>query len=289
MYNPAYAGFDGSLSVNTNIRSQWNEIEGNPISQHLNFHLPMYKWNGGVGLALENESLGVWQQTKISVSGNYVREMGQALLSFGVNLGWIQNRLDGLLLRTVDGDYEGVISHNDPILPLSKASSSNYLIDLGLLLSIGQLQVGLSAKNVNEPSFKLNEQDITNARQLRSYFFGVRYNLNINADFQIQPMLLVKSNVKQTQSDVTASVVYRDNFMIGAGMRGYSSGTADAVLILFGVKVSENFWLRYVYDLGISDLANRGDGSHELGLSYNLNKLLGQEIKPKIIYNPRFL
>ena len=52
--NPAYAGMDYSLSATANLRTQYAELEGNPVSQSINAHLPFYKWNAALGMQITN-------------------------------------------------------------------------------------------------------------------------------------------------------------------------------------------------------------------------------------------
>ena len=52
---------------------------------------------------------------------------------------------------------------------------------------------------------------------------------------------------------------------------------------------NEHYTLSYAYDIGLSALRGSHEGTHEILLNYNLNKLIGAGLPPKIIYNPRFL
>jgi hypothetical protein len=59
--------------------------------------------------------------------------------------------------------------------------------------------------------------------------------------------------------------------------------------MMAGMKVTQNVTIAYAYDLPISGLSATNLGSHEIMLNYNLNKVFGAGVPPKIIYNPRFL
>ena len=50
-FNPAYAGMDNSLSLTGVYRNQWLNLDGNPVSQNFNVHMPLYIVGGGIGLA----------------------------------------------------------------------------------------------------------------------------------------------------------------------------------------------------------------------------------------------
>ncbi len=287
--NPAYAGFDGSLSIAAVVRTQWNQIIGNPVTQHIEAHLPINLWYGGIGLALDNETLGAWQQTELSISYNYVLQLDEVIISLGGRIGWSQISLNGLQLRTLDGIYEGLpINHMDPILPLSPVSSGNYTLGGGLYAVFDKLEFGLSVKNLNNPSFALNKQNRANARIHPSYAAILRYGFEISPGIDLTPSLIFMSNFVQKQIDGMIYATYNKSIMFGAGYRGYSKNSQDAVMLLFGSKVSEKLWMRYGYDVGLSAVSVLGAGSHELSLHYNLGRSMAKNRKPKIIYNPRY-
>ena len=45
----------------------------------------------------------------------------------------------------------------------------------------------------------------------------------------------------------------------------------------------------YAYDYTTSNFGQFNSGSHEIMINYNLNKVIGNPLPARIIYNPRFL
>ena len=288
--NPAYAGFDGSLSIAAVVRTQWNQITGNPISQHVESHLPLTTWPGGIGLTLDNESLGSWQQTKMALSYNYITQISDFVISTGGRLGWIQASLNGLDLRTPEGIYEGFsIDHQDVYVPLSNINSHHYTLDIGMYIVWNGIELGLSALYVNRPRFKLNTLGIDNARLRMSYNAIIRYGISLYESLDLTQSLIIRTNFVQQQIDGMISATYKKSVMFGLGFRGYTKNSADAVLLSIGSRLSNKLWFRYGFDLGISRLSGLGTGSHEMMLTYNLGKSLTKNKRNKIIYNPRFV
>ena len=56
-----------------------------------------------------------------------------------------------------------------------------------------------------------------------------------------------------------------------------------------GWKANENVMIAYSYDVPLSALSTVNTGSHEIMINYNLNKVIGNPLPARIIYNPRFL
>jgi len=55
-----------------------------------------------------------------------------------------------------------------------------------------------------------------------------------------------------------------------------------------GLRISERMHLYYGYDLSLSALRGATEGSHELMLRYNLNKVIGAGLAPPVIFSPRY-
>jgi len=59
--------------------------------------------------------------------------------------------------------------------------------------------------------------------------------------------------------------------------------------MIVGFKLNDHISLAYAYDFTLSAINQVSNGSHEVMLSYDLNKPLGVGRPPKVIYNPRSL
>lgn len=286
--NPAYAGFDGSLSTTAVYRTQWDGIEGKPVSMTINAHMPLYIFNGAIGVKLERESLGALSTIRSSASYNYVRDTDYGLFSFGISAGIIQGTLDGALLRAGTGVYENnLIVHNDPIIPDTRVNGISPSIGIGVYHINDYFEVGIAVDNVLNAKIRFsNELEYEEKRTFKAFF---EYILPINDFLQIYPSILVKSDLIQTQLEVAAKFEYDDNIIGGISFRGYNANTIDAIGVIGGVRLNPNLTLAYSYDIGLSRLNQVHNGSHEILLNYNLNKLIGAGIPQKVIYNPRFL
>lgn len=283
--NAAYGGLESSLSITSGLRSQWGRFEGSPKTQFINAHLPLYGLSGSAGISIENEILGPLDKVGITVSYNYVSELPFGLVSIGAKLGMSQVRIDGSSLVTPTGFYlDNSVNHNDPILLSTEMSGTSPIYGFGIYTSsvfgdlgiiMDNLPVGLSTSGSAEFKHK----------QLFSLFYS--YDITLIPRLEIMPVILIKSDFNQTQTDI-GSIMKYDNVFGGVTVRGYNSNSLDAMSLIGGVQLNKYFRVSYSFDFGISDLRSFHDGTHEFVVNYNLNKKIKTGELPKIIYNPRY-
>jgi len=287
-WNPAYAGLDHSLSATALFRKQWTNLQGAPVSQNLNVHMPLYFLGGGVGLNIENDVLGAEQMTTAELSYNYQLNLGSSIFSIGLGGGIVQRSLDGAKLRTPGGIYDepGAFDHMDDLLPLGRESAIAPVVHAGVYFQSEKWEAGVSVKNLTENNAALPSILL---QQKRHFFFTFSYHWEISQKLSLHPSVLVRSDVVQTQTDFSLTAKFNDNIFGGVSLRGYNSESIDAAAILAGFRLSEKTTFMYAYDMTLSGLRNVSNGSHEVGLRYNLNKPIGAGRLPRIIYNPRSL
>ncbi|MDB4443397.1 PorP/SprF family type IX secretion system membrane protein [Saprospiraceae bacterium] len=288
--NSAYAGLDNSLVVTGVFRSQWVGLKGNPIMQNINAHMPVYFIKGGIGLNIDNIELGAEQNTSMSLSYAFHKQIGNiGILSLGVGGGFYQKTLDGSILRTPEGDYEenSPVNHNDLILFEGRETGIAPIFNAGVFFQTEKFEIGASAINLIEPEVNLNTN--VNFQLKRHCYITMAYNWDINNSFSLQPSIMVESDFIETQLEVSTIIKYNDNIFGGLAFRGYSENTIDATAFLVGMKLSEKITLAYSYDLTLSSYNSVSNGSHEVLIRYNLNKIIGAGVLPRIIHNPRFL
>ena len=286
-FNPAYAGMDYTLSMNAVIRTQWSGIEGNPKSQNINAHLPFYKWNGSLGLQIFNESLGAFRNTGITASYGWVLDNSSGLYSAALRLGFTQKSLNGDAIITPDGNYEGGgIQHNDPILTNGLALGGNVSWALGLYTRNRIIEGGLVMYQYPETTVNLDNAGYT----VNSEVIGMlQKKFKTFEVWELQPSIMVKTDFVEWQGEISLIARHNGNVFGGLGFRGFTPNAADALIFIAGMKLNPNYTISYSYDLGMSDLRYSSEGTHEIHLNYNLNKLIGVGLNPKVIYTPRHL
>jgi type IX secretion system PorP/SprF family membrane protein len=285
-FNPAYAGLDFSLSANFMYRNQWEGLPSNPTDIHINAHMPMYVWSGAVGGMIERQSFGVLTQTSLLGSYNYITDTSLGLLSFGGRIGFSQLSIDGSAIVTPEGIYEGGFSHNDPILLEGQDQGIGLKWNFGTYFYNKKMEFGLAISNVPGLKIGLENTSFGQKTHLNTYF---QYNFVVNEEIELMQSILLKTDLNKIQSDVSSLFKINGNIFGGISLRGYSSRSFDAIVLIAGMKLSDHYTLSYSYDIGLSSLRMGHEGSHEILLNYNLRKLIGTGQPPKIIYNPRYL
>jgi len=285
-FNPAFAGLDFSLSANLLYRNQWEGLPSNPSDIHLNAHMPMYVWSGAVGGMIERQSYGVLSQTSLSGSYNYIMDTPYGLISFGGRIGATRLSIDGGAIVTPEGIYEGGFSHNDPILLEGIDQGIGLKWDIGTFFYNKKVQIGIAISHLPTTKVALEKTSFSQTTHINSYF---QYNFTVNEEIELMQSILLKTDLNKIQSDISSLFKINGNIFGGISLRGYSSRSLDAMVLIAGMKISDHYTLSYSYDIGLSGLRRGHEGTHEILLNYNLRKLIGTGQPPKIIYNPRYL
>lgn len=285
-YNPAFAGLDFSLSANLVFRNQWEGLSSNPSDIQLSAHIPYYIWNGALGGLIDRQSVGVFTKTDLAGSYNYVASLPFGLLSLGGRFGITYLTVDGSGIITPDGEYTGIFTHNDPILLETLDAGISPRWDIGAYFFNKEIEAGVSIAHLPRIGIALDRTSFTQTTHATAYF---QYNWKILNEFDFTQSILLKTDFNEVQTDISSIIKINGNIFGGIGLRGYSSRSIDALTIILGTRIGENYTLSYGYDVGLSNLVRAHEGSHEILLNYNLRKTVKGGKLPNIIYNPRYL
>ncbi|MFN0215985.1 MAG: type IX secretion system membrane protein PorP/SprF [Saprospiraceae bacterium] len=289
-HNPAYAGLENTLVATGVYRQQWSGLSGAPATQHVNAHLPVYALSSGVGLRIENDVIGAHSTTMGIMSYSYQIDLRRnALLSFGLSAGLLQYKLDGTKLRAPEGTYvEPNFSHNELVLPEGKVSASSPVFEAGAFLQSKKWELGVSAQPVFATKLKDKGNGGFGLQPVQHYFLYSAYTFRFGENLSLKPSGLVKSDLKETQIEISAMARWRENTFAGVSMRGFGKTTTDAAVLFVGFKLNDKTSLAFAYDIPLSALNAANRGSQELLIRYSLNRPIGVGKLPPIIYNPRF-
>lgn len=286
-WNPAYAGMDFSLSATAGFRTQWTGLEGAPVTQYLNAHVPLEIIHGAIGVKAENDRYGAERNAWVSLSYNYHLALGAGTLGIALGGGLAQRALDGAKLRTPEGFYlDNILDHRDAILPQGLAQGITPTFEAGLFFQTEFWETGFGIRHLTGPAIDLSTFQ---SPLERTYFFQLGCNVELSRMLTIHPALLVRSNVNQTQIDAGFRLRYNEMFFSGASFRGYDASSIDALVFLAGFKLSDRLQVGYAYDVTLSPLRQVNNGSHEILLAYTLDKVFGAKKLPRLIFNPRNL
>jgi type IX secretion system PorP/SprF family membrane protein len=246
--------------------------------------MPIYKISSGIGIMVTNDNIGYLRTTTVDVDYNYRKKFSFGSLAVGINVGFTQAGLQGSMLRTPDGVYTGgSINQNDPDVPATNVNGISPDFGAGIYLNNDRYFVGVAIDHIYS-IVSLKNTQIDYARNL---LVTGGYDFQAGKHFTIMPSVLLKTDLKEVQTDLSLTMKIYNNILTGIALRGYDARSLDAVIFYAGVQIKA-FRIVYSYDINTSYLSGFNSGSHEISLAYDL-KLLKKVKTGYFYHNSRFL
>ena len=278
--NPGSTGQSNRAQIQASVRSQYTgyisdfDAGGSNLNSVFSVDMPMAKLKGGIGIYLANNQFSkIQSKTELQMAYAYHKKIRSNVIGFGVSVGSNNLKLYGENYRPRD--------INDPLIPNTTINSFSPNINTGIYLSNPSYNIGLSVKNLLEPSYKIN--DATNSyREKRAYIVSGRYDLGVTYTLDISPMFIVKSDLKTVSTEIGALATYNQQFLGGINYRWQ-----DAASVIVGGNFLHNtIKLGYSIDIINFGLAAKSNTSHEVFLRYSL--VPPRYGKKSIIKTPRY-
>lgn len=279
-YNPAAIGRTDFINIRGGSRLQWVGIPKAPKTFLVTADMPLKLLNKrfGVGLVMQQESMGLYKNMSLGAQLGYKLKLFKGELTVGLQLGFINEKFSGTEVILPDGDdyHQGT----DDAIPTSDIAGNAFDLGLGVFYTHRLFWAGISATHLTSPTITMST-DGTEAKNYefeagRVLYFMAGSNIPIkNTLFEIQPSLMVKSDLTFTQAEITGRVRYNKFISFGLGYR-----LDDAVSAMVGVEY-KNFYFGYSYDYPISDISKASSGSHEIFAGYRLKLDLSEKNKNK--------
>lgn len=154
--NPALNGqFEGDLRLNLIYRNQWTKVQGALSNYTFSVDYQVPEFGGGFGLIMNKSTEGTAYLSKTNFAGiySYSVEFGENTLSFGIQAGLTNRKIDyDKLLFPDQIDNTGIIpggitSGSAPVY------NNKYFFDsgAGINLVAGNLMAGFSTQHINQP------------------------------------------------------------------------------------------------------------------------------------------
>jgi len=269
--NPAYAGSRDALSITGLHRSQWVGFTGSPVTQTLTVHTPILTDNIGLGVSLINDKIGPTNTSSLYFDFSYrIRFKKNSNLAFGLK--------GGMNLRSQGFMDLDAVDNNDPFLMNDLRSQFLPNFGFGVYYFSDKFYAGVSIPKLLENSFKTNSSiGTTNlASEKRHYFLIAGTVLSINAGIKLKPTAFIKvASGAPIEGDITATFIFNEKLNLGAMYR-----TGDALGLLAGINISEQFTLGYSFDWSYTQSTIQYDtGSHELILRYDFDYKVKEDVR----------
>lgn len=266
--NPAFAGSKDAVCATLMYRNQWAGFDGAPTTMMFNGHAPIRSIRSGVGLTFFNDNIGQLSTNILRAHYAYHLKVGSNFLNVGASIGMYNSSI-GTNWRPIDEE--------DDVIPMVGQSNTKFDASLGVYFHRpGQFYAGLSSTHLSQ-----GEMEDVNIEIARHYYLMGGYIFDLNPSFNINPNVLIKSDIASTQYDLNVNAEYHTgNKMIWLGVT-YRTVDAIAPQVGYQHQFGKNVLrVGYSYDVTTSQLSNYSNGSHEISVNFcfKIEKPLPKEI-----------
>jgi type IX secretion system PorP/SprF family membrane protein len=269
--NPAYAGKQDGIEASLNVRKQWVNIPGSPLSQSLIIQSPIRKTKLGVGFNYLSENIGISKRHYAKLNASYTLQIEKSNLAIGLALGTIFHNIDWNSVET--------IQQNDPTFNVGNETYSSPFASAGLLYYNEKWYIGFSIPELftnklpDKKSFAQNSN--VYSKDWHYYFMG-GYLFDLNKMFKLKPSMLIKlEDGSANQVDFNLNVFYKNAYMFGLGLH-----SNDAVVSMIAYQFNQ-VRVCYSYDWTYSKLRTYETGTHEISISYRFKKSENRILSPR--------
>ncbi|MDR3653107.1 MAG: PorP/SprF family type IX secretion system membrane protein [Paludibacter sp.] len=257
--NPASVNYQYQAEFDLLARKQWINFPGSPTTLYFSGTTYLDDINTQLGLKVLKDQIGYTSTSTVDLSYAY---------SLKLDREWRMNFGLGLSYQGISYDLSKVNSPTpgDPTVYMNLLNSSNVNSDLGFELTNKDWRLGVASQNLFSLFLPINKlfintnylytqyrQHTQNPLNLGFGLCGIQYGnfyqgeLNFNTYIKANP----ESN----------------GFRLGLFYRTWSEFG-----VLFGIELTHNLQLSYSYDYNVSGISTNSFGSHELMLTFLIDK-----------------
>lgn len=277
VYNPALAGTANFYQIRLNSRFQWVGFKDAPITNSVSAYGPHSKLDMGFGGTISVDNTGPVTNTTVNgVYGYNISVQKDLRVSFGLNLGLTQRKVDGTKIQTYSESEEG---RPDPFLSSSTIYTSILPdVSTGVYVWNSDYFGGFSALHILNVFSKDPLQNVKGINVLSTTFYlmgGMRKI--INREWSIEPTLIAKKVVPAPYKfELSVKGIYKNMLWGGLALR-----TQDALSVLLGYTMDKKYFFAYAFDLSLTDIRRYNSGSHEIVFGYNFDRIKKGSSKKK--------
>jgi type IX secretion system PorP/SprF family membrane protein len=279
--NPAFAGSAGIPRIGLQYRNQWSGFDNAFSTYSASFDIPVEKLQGGIGGYVINDAQADGILTSLQFNLSYavfLRISESYYLNAAIQGGYYQNSLNTSRLVFADNldPYYGNHGTSGELATLNDPNHQFADFSAGLMMYSERLFFGLAAHHLTEPnqSFYQGGEEVAPLERKYTAHFGAKLPVYLHGfnrkKFDISPQIIAQfQGVNQqvnyglfaTKRGLIAGTWFRQNF----GFR------YNAMIFVVGfMKKSWQFY--YSYDFTVSGLRGNAGSTHEVSLTFLLNK-----------------
>ncbi|MBK9108965.1 MAG: PorP/SprF family type IX secretion system membrane protein [Saprospiraceae bacterium] len=280
LLNPAATGMSGQSQLLFNFRNQWSGFEGAPKALTLGIDGSPAN-NMGLGAMVYNENYGVANRFLGQLNYAYHFKPNEDMkMSLGISGAYIQYNLDNEAIT--DPNHQ----NPDPVINRAVNGEKYFAADFGFYSEIkGKYRIGISIPHLVQT--KLDDSNITSTSPEEdkpvsfTAFLGGIWRL---PEYRVvlEPSLgLRKISDAPFGTDLNILAKLMDERLY-AGFTYSFNPSWHRIAMLAGIKL-DRLGIFYSYDQSYLEFQNFNNGSHELTLTFGLNKkkeVIEEAVKP---------
>ncbi len=268
--NPALAGAEADFSpLRLFVRSQWMGIEGAPKTQMLSYHTSFAEGKMGIGAYFFNDRFGTVSRTGLNATYAYhVQLSDDSKLSFGLAAMFYRYHLATDSLRW------DIMNNVDPIIYQGSGDFKTFTpnANFGINYANKNIWVGIGVSDLIPVKIAASDSFYV-VKELPHIYATLGGKFAIAEDIFLEPSMLIKRvSGAPIQMDLNVNLKLKGKFNFGVTFR-----PGDAVSIMAGFRIKEQYTIGYAYDFIISELNTYTKGNHEIMLGFNFMKAKKEE------------
>lgn len=252
-FNPAYAGSQGALTVTSQLRFQWNGLDGAPRYGLFSLHSPIVNDKLAAGLRYSSDQLGIFKQQQLSPSLAYRFRLNEKIkLSLGL-------QGHGLWLSTQPEKLQ-LYQPGDPTFS-NMANGFDWSFGAGAFLSSDKAYLGIAV-----PDLMPETADSTYLQRSRAYLLHAGLVLPIGRNVQLKPNTLLRYTQETGLfADINLNVLFHEAIWLGASYR-----LNQQLAALVQLQLTPQWALGYSYETPLGNSHAFPYSTHEVLLQYRL-------------------
>ncbi len=258
--NPAAINDEYQAIFSISARKQWIGFPGAPSTYYATGTMFLPKSNAQFGVNVYSDKVGYNTISNISASYAYqinLNKEWQLNLGLGASYQCLSYDRNQLIAMTLD----------DPAIYNNLLQQTNYNCDLGFELKNELWRIGVSGQNLLSALVK--ENNILSNANYAYVVYRKKEDQLINLQYGLDAIQY--GSIVQMELSLTSFFKFYDEadlFHVGVFYR-----TQSEMGVVLGYNLSESLNLAYSYDFNVSGISQNTVGSHELIVSYKLNKV----------------
>lgn len=307
-YNPGSLGRSDRITVRGGARLQWLGITHAPVSFAAVGDMPFKIGEKfiGVGLALQQESYGLWRNTTIGAMAGYRFKVLGGTLMPGIRVGLVNQNFRGSDVYLPDDDDYHL--GTDDAIPTRDVGGKALDLGAGVFYSRPRWNVGLSILHANAPTITFESEGLgsgtmtgsrdgedtlpgtdpgtsgdssDSGKEVKKYEFPISRSLYFTASgnipikntlFELMPSIIAGYDLADEWTGIaTARLRYNKMFTAGLSYR-YNDGVA----LHLALEIKD-FYIGYTYEYPLSAINRASSGSHEIIAGYAFKFDLGEK------------